>query len=39
MDLKDDGFVERTDLIEMTKQAMELSAEDVDSYFREFNIE
>ena len=38
MDLNDDGLVERADLIQMAKQAIDLSDEDVDSSFSSFDL-
>ena len=38
MDLNDDGLVERADLIQMAKQAIDLSDEDVDSSFSRFDL-
>ena len=38
LDLDDDGYVEKQDLVEMTKQGMQLTDEDVDEFFRTFDI-
>ena len=38
LDLNDDGYVEKHDLIEMTKQCMDLTDEDVDDFFTTFDI-
>ena len=38
LDLNDDGYVEKHDLLEMTKQCMELTDDDVDDFFTTFDI-
>ena len=38
LDLNDDGFVEKHELIEMTKKCMELTDEEVEEFFENFDI-
>ena len=38
LDIDDDGYVYKLDLIEMTKQCMDLADNDVDDFFATFDI-
>ena len=38
LDLNDDGYVEKHDLFEMTKQCMDLTDDDVNEFFTTFDI-
>ena len=38
LDLNDDGYVEKRDLVEMTKKCMDLTDDDVDEFFATFDI-